>query len=454
MKTEFNKTEMKTARNLLAEVASSTYSHFYSDEKIKVEVALTAMDVINNWQAPNSSGIYFTKFSNLSYDAMAMARGMATNFHEYFEGDDLFAVTTTHDMDSFAFSNSAISHLAIYLLKKVFVNENRLERIESCNFLAGSKYRPAQRKLAEKILALNAATNNNAAEVENILDEIRGGEIAIDSIESRIEKLAEEFNEVKDTAEQTKAKEIQFLLECANEEIDFAKKRIKDAMKEIDGKNISGALVEVAGMIERIEYAEETADRANSILAEIEEVNAMTATTEIKKFEVGKWYYDLFDSAKRPAYKVTRRTKKMVTLIDDFGEIIKRKISIDLGVEEIHIGGIDSLDETALKATAFCTNAEEIQKAEDDLAYSLGQDAEVEEINAEKNSLKEKVAEIKNRPRKSAIDWADAIFQNVTLPEIFQAQKFLRKYLKLGQLDLAENVFAMLKTLCKNYRVA
>ena len=37
--------------------------------------------------------------------------------------------------------------------------------------------------------------------------------------------------------------------------------------------------------------------------------------------------------------------------------------------------------------------------------------------------------------------------------EIFKAQKFLKKYLKLGQLDLAENIFAMLKTLCRNYRI-
>ena len=61
-----------------------------------------------------------------------------------------------------------------------------------------------------------------------------------------------------------------------------------------------------------------------------------------------------------------------------------------------------------------------------------------------------KLAEIK----KSCIDWTDAIFQNVTVPEIFKAQKELKKYLKLGQLKLAENIFSMLKTLCKNYRAA
>ena len=184
---------------------------------------------------------------------------------------------------------------------------------------------------------------NSAAEVENILDEIDNGNYAIKSIESRIEKITSEFNEVKDTAEQLKAKEIQFLIDCANEEIDFAKKRIADAMKEINGKNIDGAKAEVAGMIERIEYAEETFDRANSVLAA------------------------------------------------------------------------------------------------------------VEEINAEKNSLKAKVAEILNRPRKSVIDWK-ATFEDMKISEILNLQKDLKKFLKLGQIDLAENIFSMLKTLCRNYR--
>ena len=128
---------------------------------------------------------------------------------------------------------------------------------------------------------------------------------------------------------------------------------------------------------------------------EVEEINADNAP-KVTKFEVGKWYYDLFDSDKKPAYKVVKRTKKMLTLVDDFGEIIKKKISVDLGVEEIHIGGVNSLDETALKATAFCVNSDEIQKAEDDLSYSIAQDtaAEVEEVNApaKNNPLQEKIA--------------------------------------------------------------
>ena len=73
---------------------------------------------------------------------------------------------------------------------------------------------------------------------------------------------------------------------------------------------------------------------------------------------------------------------------------------------------------------------------------------------AEKNPLKEKISEILNRPHQSCIDWTDVIFQNVTLPEIFKAQKNFKKFLKLGQIDLAENIFSMLKTLCRNYRTA
>lgn len=77
--------------------------------------------------------------------------------------------------------------------------------------------------------------------------------------------------------------------------------------------------------------------------------------------------------------------------------------------------------------------------------------AAVEEITAEKNSLKAKVAEILNRPHKSVINWK-ATFDDMKISEILNLQKEFKKYLKLGQIDLAENVFSMLKTLCKNYR--
>lgn len=77
--------------------------------------------------------------------------------------------------------------------------------------------------------------------------------------------------------------------------------------------------------------------------------------------------------------------------------------------------------------------------------------ATVEEVKAEKNSLKAKVAEILNRPRKSVIDWK-ATFEDMKISEILNLQKDLKKFLKLGQIDLAENIFSMLKTLCKNYR--
>ena len=51
----------------------------------------------------------------------------------------------------------------------------------------------------------------------------------------------------------------------------------------------------------------------------------------------------------------------------------------------------------------------------------------------------------KKRPRKSCIDWADAIFQNVTVPEIFKAQKKMKKFLRLGEIERAENIFNSLK---------
>lgn len=183
--------------------------------------------------------------------------------------------------------------------------------------------------------------------------------------------------------------------------------------------------------------------------AEVEKINA-----EIKKFEVGKWYYNVLDSIKTPAYKILSRTKKMVTLTDEFGEIVKRKVRVELGIEKIYIGTTDSIDEAILESNCFCTNIEEIQKAEEDLAYSIAQDAEEIEDDSDDNTeknLAEKVAEILNRPRKSIIDWKST-FDEMRISEILDLQKDLKKFLKLGQIELAENIFSMLKTLCRNYR--
>ena len=67
--------------------------------------------------------------------------------------------------------------------------------------------------------------------------------------------------------------------------------------------------------------------------------------------------------------------------------------------------------------------------------------------------LKAKVAEQKNKPRQSIIDWW-AIQADNSIEELKALQKDFKKYLKLGETDLAENVFSMLKTLYRNYRLA
>ena len=75
---------------------------------------------------------------------------------------------------------------------------------------------------------------------------------------------------------------------------------------------------------------------------------------------------------------------------------------------------------------------------------------ELNNIALKADILKAKIAEQKNF-RKSVIDWK-ATFDDMKISEILNLQKDLKKFLKLGQIDLAENIFAMLKTLCKNYR--
>jgi len=75
-----------------------------------------------------------------------------------------------------------------------------------------------------------------------------------------------------------------------------------------------------------------------------------------------------------------------------------------------------------------------------------------ENIEAKADILKAKIAEQK-KFRKPIIDWK-ATFEDMQISEILDLQKDFKKFLKLGQTDLAENVFSMLKTLCKNYRAA
>jgi len=75
-----------------------------------------------------------------------------------------------------------------------------------------------------------------------------------------------------------------------------------------------------------------------------------------------------------------------------------------------------------------------------------------EKVEAKAEILKAKIAEQKNS-HKSVIDWK-ATFEDMQISEILDLQTNLKKFLKLGQIDLAENIFSMLKTLCRNYRAA
>ena len=75
-----------------------------------------------------------------------------------------------------------------------------------------------------------------------------------------------------------------------------------------------------------------------------------------------------------------------------------------------------------------------------------------ENIEEKADILKAKIAEQK-KSRKPIIDWK-ATFEDMRISEILNLQKDFKKFLKLGEVDLAENVFSMLKTLCRNYRTA
>ena len=95
-----------------------------------------------------------------------------------------------------------------------------------------------------------------------------------------------------------------------------------DSVEEIANAKVTKLIAEV----EEIENAENAASEVSSEKA----IVAKNAVAEMKKFEVGKWYYDVLSSIKTPDYKILNRTKKMVTLIDEFGETVKKKISVDI----------------------------------------------------------------------------------------------------------------------------
>ena len=155
LKVKLTKSELKTAKALLKEIVNHSCCPLYGSDLLAVEIVDKAAEVIINWDMPNWTHDYGTKFSSLSVDAQGAARGIQAN---YFDGksEENFSVTTTHDLDSWKFSKGAIDSLAATLLQKAFRGDaDNIDRYTSCNQLAGSKYRPSHRKLAEKILKLD-----------------------------------------------------------------------------------------------------------------------------------------------------------------------------------------------------------------------------------------------------------------------------------------------------------
>lgn len=115
------------------------------------------------------------------------------------------------------------------------------------------------------------------------------------------------------------------------------------------------------------------------------------AKVEVKKFEVGKWYYINSSPNCLPDYKVIRREKESVTLIDEDGYIVRKKIdpySSDY-IEEIHFGRVDldTIDSYILSADYVCTDIDAIKEVERQLAYSLYEDEDCAE-EAKKNGVK------------------------------------------------------------------
>ena len=154
-KVKFTKSELKTARALLKEITSCSFNPLYGGDEVQVEIVDKAAEVIINWDFPNWTNNYWTKFTSLSDSAQKAARGVQANYFNGVDSDEYFSVSTTHDMDSWKFSKGAIDSLAAQLLRKVFTSAENIERYDSCRQSAGSKYRPSHRKLAEKILKLD-----------------------------------------------------------------------------------------------------------------------------------------------------------------------------------------------------------------------------------------------------------------------------------------------------------
>ena len=122
-----------------------------------------------------------------------------------------------------------------------------------------------------------------------------------------------------------------------------------------------------------------------------------------------------------------------VDYVTDYAKIIYRKVGENY-VED---------------ATAFA----ELEEIECNLKAQYREVAKLKNIASKANILKAKIAEQKSRPRKSIIYWSGT-FDEMKISEIFTLQKDFKKFLKIGQLELAESIFNQIKILCKNYREA
>ena len=218
----------------------------------------------------------------------------------------------------------------------------------------------------------------------------------------------------------------------------------------------------------------------------VEELKSTPVAVVLKKTYIARVYIDTegvgtlkhdsdkeFDTAVA-AYKYLH--KKMMAYpegVQAIHEIISDKENAVIFSESTGVAGGESTDaeiQSLIDAEidAIIVNNELIACLEDYIV-DIDAAAEVEKVNANTASdnkeptifdkaklidkLKAKVAEQRARPHKSIIDWAGT-FAEMRITELFDLQKDFKKHLKFGEVELAENVFSMLKTLCRNYRAA
>ena len=204
---------------------------------------------------------------------------------------------------------------------------------------------------------------------ENCLDKMiwaarEIGEL-LDQIESETEDLAGHYRYLEKYKKELR-KYIPIKAKAKVEEIDVADYAVSVEAQEVAVNaeiDDADAAAEVADeLVAMFERGEKT-----FTFAEIENAGkAVKANTH--RFEVGKWYYINSSPNCLPDYKVIRREKKSVTLIDEDGDIVRKKIvpySVDY-IEEIHFGCVD-LEETDafyLSADYVCTDIDAIKEGQ------------------------------------------------------------------------------------------